>query len=912
MTAKAFQNRIWRFRRGPEPRILNRFRTPAFAEETVFRNSRAAPNHLQPRARRCSAALAILVAILSLVLSSPGLCQQPEEAGDPNAPLSELSSTIEKTIEVEKGSLERYREDLKNFENQKITIAAAANAHQIQLSTYGNLVLSSKPELGNLEKAWTDIRTLLSGLQEQIDEAMSKRANIAAESANTQQQRELIDWQIGELSKFPAGDSKASALMERAKVLQGILAEKATLQGKLQALYSSRITHLEELRKPFEKLSAKLEQRVEERKSGQLFDRRTSPLSTEAWRLLVEEANQLVGQIQWLFQPGFWAEEARQLWQMAGLVLISFVVMLGVFLWLLVRLRRGLAAVEAQPVREKLGAWHLLALRLIDRSLILTGVTVFVYFCSLLDVFSLSTPSIRLAAHLLVAALMTRWGKIAFSFWRQEGRLTPDSAGRLQRLVITVRYFAWAHLLLQWGLGASAGLLLVLRLAFELWLFGWLISFWRFMANREQTDQGTVNIRRLRYGRGAGKAVGYLIAGAALFLDMLGYGALSVHWMLSWGRSLTVALGWGVVFFLLREWDGYYRGKRASERDELLQDDYPIQWLMIRIGQLLWLVSIGVALILAWGGRHVVLAKIYSGLSHSLQIGSMTFSFIALIYAVLVLLATQAVARLWRWVFQTKFLNRSGMEVGLQDSITTITVYVIWMLGILIALHVFGLNTASLAVAFGALGIGLGFGLQNIFNNFISGIILLFERPIQVGDDVEVNGTWATVKKINVRSTVVQTYDNASLIIPNADFVSSQVTNWSFKDKRLRRNIIVGVAYGSDVALVRDTLLEIARKTPRVLKQPAPEVLFTDFGDSALIFRLRIWTDIDNMLKVETEIRFEIDRLFRERDIEISFPQRDLHIRSWQPEAKVSVQKPGAEREKRGRGAADDTEEKDG
>jgi small-conductance mechanosensitive channel len=286
----------------------------------------------------------------------------------------------------------------------------------------------------------------------------------------------------------------------------------------------------------------------------------------------------------------------------------------------------------------------------------------------------------------------------------------------------------------------------------------------------------------------------------------------------------------------------------------------------------------------------------------------MKFSILGLAWAVLVLLITQAAARLWRWVFQTKFLNRSGMEVGLQDSITTISVYVIWMLGILVALHVFGLNTASLAVAFGALGIGLGFGLQNIFNNFISGIILLFERPIQVGDDVEINGTWATVKKINVRSTVVQTYDNASLIIPNADFVSSQVTNWSFKDKRLRRNIIVGVAYGSDVARVRDTLLEIAQNTPKVLKQPAPDVLFADFGDSALIFRLRIWTDTDSMLKVETAIRFEIDRLFRERGIEISFPQRDIHIRSWVPAETGALQEEGAGKRKKAGAAPEEWE----
>lgn len=183
-------------------------------------------------------------------------------------------------------------------------------------------------------------------------------------------------------------------------------------------------------------------------------------------------------------------------------------------------------------------------------------------------------------------------------------------------------------------------------------------------------------------------------------------------------------------------------------------------------------------------------------------------------------------------------------------------------------------------MAFGALGIGLGFGLQNIFNNFISGIILLFERPIQVGDAIEINGVWANVKKINVRSTVVQTWDNASLIIPNSEFVSNQVTNWSFKDMRLRRSINVGVVYGSDVELVRKSLLEIAEKTPRVLKHPKPDVLFTDFGDNALVFRLRVWTLVDYMVELETAIRFAIDHLFRERGLVIAFPQRDIHIKT--------------------------------
>jgi small-conductance mechanosensitive channel len=127
---------------------------------------------------------------------------------------------------------------------------------------------------------------------------------------------------------------------------------------------------------------------------------------------------------------------------------------------------------------------------------------------------------------------------------------------------------------------------------------------------------------------------------------------------------------------------------------------------------------------------------------------------------------------------------------------------------------------------------------------------------------------------------VVQTFDNASLIIPNSEFISSQVTNWSFRDLTLRIKVSVGVAYGSDIELVRSSLLEIAERTEKVLANPRPDVLFSDFGDSALIFVLRVWTDVDNMLKVGTAIRFEIDRVFREHNIEIAFPQQDIHIRS--------------------------------
>ncbi|MBU0972969.1 MAG: mechanosensitive ion channel [Proteobacteria bacterium] len=219
------------------------------------------------------------------------------------------------------------------------------------------------------------------------------------------------------------------------------------------------------------------------------------------------------------------------------------------------------------------------------------------------------------------------------------------------------------------------------------------------------------------------------------------------------------------------------------------------------------------------------------------------------------------------------------MSQGAKETVITISIYLIWAVGILISLSVFGLNTTSITVAFGALSIGLGFGLQNIANNFVSGLILLFERPIQVGDVVEVGGVWGEVKKINVRATLVQTYSNSSLIIPNSEFISATVTNWSHKDPHLRKDLAVGVAYGSDTELVKKLLLEAADIVPQVYDYPKkPVVQFINFGDSSLDFRLRFWSTIDDFVDAESNLRFEIDRLFRKHDVVIPFPQRDLHI----------------------------------
>ena len=370
----------------------------------------------------------------------------------------------------------------------------------------------------------------------------------------------------------------------------------------------------------------------------------------------------------------------------------------------------------------------------------------------------------------------------------------------------------------------------------------------------------------------------YGIVVSGIVLEILGYGGLAAFWYASWGISLVVILWSGLTFLVLQEQRLRFKALLNAQEDESPKPLFLLRWTTLQLGWIIWLGTSAILLAFAWGGKRAIMLNFLNVLKKEVTIGSINFSLMNLLYALLILILTQAVARFWRYFLREKILAESGMNSGLQNSITMISVYSLWAFGILFSLHVFGFGSTSLAVGFGALGIGLGFGLQNIFSNFISGIIMLIERPIMVGDDVEVNGTWATVKKINVRATVVQTYDNATLIIPNSEFVSQQVKNWSFKDKRLRVKIDVGVAYGSDIELVRDSLLGIAKHTPKVFKTPSPDVIFRDFGDSALMFRLRVWTDIDNMFKVETAIRFEIDRLFKERGIVIAFPQRDVHV----------------------------------
>ncbi len=232
-------------------------------------------------------------------------------------------------------------------------------------------------------------------------------------------------------------------------------------------------------------------------------------------------------------------------------------------------------------------------------------------------------------------------------------------------------------------------------------------------------------------------------------------------------------------------------------------------------------------------------------------------------------------------LLEITLLDRLPLDRGGRYAISFVCRYVVGIAGVLLAFQLLGFSWKSVQWLAAGLTLGLGFGLQEIFANLVSGIIILVERPIRVGDYVTVNGTSGTVSRMQLRATTIHDLDNRELIVPNKRFITEDVMNWTLSDSKSRTVFSVGIAYGSDTRLAEEKLLEIARRHPLVVNEPAPIVVFSKFADSTLSFELRVHIpNRDVFPRVQHEINMEIDRVFREAEIEIAFPQQDLHIRS--------------------------------
>jgi small-conductance mechanosensitive channel len=264
----------------------------------------------------------------------------------------------------------------------------------------------------------------------------------------------------------------------------------------------------------------------------------------------------------------------------------------------------------------------------------------------------------------------------------------------------------------------------------------------------------------------------------------------------------------------------------------------------------------------------------------SVTAGDVTITLWAMLSAVFVVTMTWAVTKLVRFVLDHEILPRLDLRTGVPVAISTIVGYVLVVTGAVLAMAALGIDLTKVTLLAGALGIGIGLGLQNVVNNFASGLILMLERPINVGDQIDLGGVAGEVKRIGVRSSTIRTSQGAEVIVPNADLASKQVTNWTLSDRVRRYEIDIGVAYDSDPAQVMRVLEAAAADVPEVTTMPKPQAVFTGFGECSLDFRLLAWVEsIDVGTQAQNSLRMSILRALGEAGIEIPSSQHDAHIR---------------------------------
>lgn len=820
-----------------------------------------------------------LIALLLTFIPRPLIAEEALTGKDVRINFTSLTDSIDQAIVKENESKDSYAKELSQTKAREKIYKSELSALKVQYSVYSNLVIMPETQLKNLEQAFSENLSVQTVVNSVLSEFKEKKDRIKTHLDQADEQIRLNSEQL----KAIMADKKSQAqdslgLAEKLKSLLDLLNVKKEILSTLSSVYENYFNQYAEMGNQFASLSSTFDRKIKSRKKQDLLQRKKNVLFSKHPKEMITDVGEFLSLPRILFSKDHWTgtlgihESSDYSYVVTLLLLFVF------FQYAMLKGIKGIAHIREKEIFQKLH-WPKMTFSIFERSFFLTGNIIFLSVCDSFFHIRLRFPMIEFIEQGLTIILLSHW---AFDFLKlfskTNERFPSDSLiKKLRQIVRLIQYFSLIYIVALWLLSGENILLVLSRMVFAVIMYLELHSLSKALipcvavtSIHPHLKQAVCSIPK----------IGYVYLFFGLIMDLSGYAQLALFLSASIGKTLLVGM-WSILFFLIiLEFKESGKSKKEAFVDESEKTSINSYWFFTLFYGLAWFCLSSFGLIYIWGGKQAAVQGIYSWYTTPILLGNLKFSLMGLSLALFFLMGTHLVVKTWRELFQKRLLIGSGMDMGVQESITTISVYVIWIIGILLALNAFGLNMTSITVVLGALGIGIGFGLQNIFNNFLSGIILLFERPIKVGDDIEINGIWANVRKINVRSTAVQTYDNATLIIPNSDFISSQVTNWSFQDRRIRRNITVGVGYDSDLDLVRTSLIEAAEKIPRVLKLPKPDVIFKDFGDNALVFVLRFWTRTEYFLAVESAIRFEIARLFRTRKIEISYPQRDLHIRS--------------------------------
>lgn len=370
-----------------------------------------------------------------------------------------------------------------------------------------------------------------------------------------------------------------------------------------------------------------------------------------------------------------------------------------------------------------------------------------------------------------------------------------------------------------------------------------------------------------------------MLLGTIIMAELAGQADLSYYIFVASSRSLFAVISVWIIYMLI---DSLVTGLLQAFPIRFIKDNANQIRTLFRTVLFSFLILIfAVWLLVAWRVFPNFPDAVTAIGSQGVTLGNTKISIRLLLSAALVLYLSYWISRLLQTIMLYTVMPRQNIEHGIQLSIIRLIHYAIMLIGFLLALGTLGFSLTNLTVIGGALGIGIGFGLQAIVNNFASGLILLFERPIKVGDTIAIGEELGEVKELGLRATVVQTFDDAEIVVPNSDLVTGQVVNWTLKGRRVRLRVTVGVAYGSDVEKVLKILLDCAHDHPQILSTPKPIALFLAFGASSLDFELRAFIpEFSDRFQVLSDINQKINREFALAGIEVPYSQHDLHLKS--------------------------------
>lgn len=815
----------------------------------------------------------ILVIILLVCLASTAWSQSEQQpsAGDEDS-LVQLEQAIE-SAKKDLDLLDKDRDAEKNFHEEELQ---QQKIYKTQINSLRNFLIVPEIRISVLEKGIDEVDISLSLIQSRIQKIKERENKAGQHFSSIKEKILLIDQRIRELTPSKEKTISREPVLKALKAYREVKGKQQKILLNITELLSSEININNDLLTAFRDIKVTLRTEIKDKKGTGLFQRNEFELKTFFSQTLTKEISLSFMDARQLFSPKQlslkWSlfKENMNL-KIAMIIAGFFIIGISIF--------KGISFLRRKEfyrdVISKRAGYPLIVL---ERSSLLIFSILLAMAISKTQIYLVSPDGFKFLISLLTIILMTRISSDSIRLIaREKGPLFFDALFRWRNaFVYGIRLYAFVYLFIYRFLSMDTLFLVSVQILSKALLLGGVMLFWKAYEKIEATSRG-MGTKLLSIWT---KTIVIL----GLFADIAGYGSFASFWYVSWGISIVVACVCIMLIYSIKDLDRKLKEKITPKSTISSGLFNPFYWLLSN-GVYFFIILFGITgIAFSWGIHDAAFSWFVEMFNKKYTLGKIELSMAGLAYSILVLLFTHQFTKIWRRLLANHGLKESGLSTGAKETIITISVYLIWSAGILVSLSVFGLNTTSIAVAFGALSIGLGFGLQNIANNFVSGLILLFERPIQVGDVVEVGGIWGEVKKINVRSTLVQTYTNSSLIIPNSEFISATVTNWSHQDPNIRRDLMIGVAYGSDTQLVRKLLIQAANLVPGVdLYLKKPVVQFLNFGDSSLDFRLRFWSTIDEFVETESNLRFEIDRLFREHNVVIPFPQRDLHIFSETP-----------------------------